>query len=127
MSDAVREHLRWGEPIAVDLLWHSATGKAQLIEHQVDPVGTNLDFCDHGTEKSAHMLDIEILPAGGKPRSLVQKRFLGNGVGSTTLNCVQHSDRIGEPCAYPASDQSLDMDSRDALTPIRRLIVSRHQ
>ena len=59
----------------------------------------NLDFCDHGTEKSAQLLDIEILPAGGKPRGLVQKRFLGNGVGSTTLNCVQHGDRIGKPCA----------------------------
>ena len=54
--------------------------KAQLIERQVDPVGMNLDFCDHGTEKSAQLLDIEILPAGGKPRRLVQKRFLANGV-----------------------------------------------
>ena len=55
------------------------------------------------------MLRIEILPAGGKSCSLVQKRLLGNGVGTMTLNCVQHDHRIGEPCAYPASDQSLNM------------------
>ncbi len=99
-------------------------GNAHLIERHVDPVGMNLDFCDHGEEERTQVLRIEILPAGGKPRRLVQKRLLGNGVGATTLNCVQHGDRISEPCAYPASDQSLDMSGRNALTPLRRLIVS---
>ena len=94
-------------------------GNAHLIERHVDPVGMNLDFCDHGEEERTQLLRIEILPAGGKPRRLVQKPLLGNGVGPTTLNCVQHGDRISEPCADPASDQSLDMSGRNALTPPR--------
>ncbi len=102
-------------------------GNAHLIECHVDPVGMNLDFCDHGEEKRTQVVRIEILPAGGKTRSLVQKRLLGNGVGATTLNCIQHGDRISEPCVYPAGDQSLDMSGRYALTPLRRLIVSSGQ
>ena len=115
--------IRRGEQVAVDPLGIQPQGNAHLIECHVDPVGMNLDFCDHGEEKRTQALRIEILPAGGKPRRLVQKRLLGNGVGAMTLNCIQHGDRISEPCAYPASDQSLDMSGRDALTPLRRLIV----
>jgi hypothetical protein len=74
-------------------------GNAHLIECQVGPVGVNLDFCHHGEEKRTQVLRIEILPAGGKLRSLVKKRLLGNGVGATTLNCVQDGNRISEPCA----------------------------
>jgi hypothetical protein len=102
-------------------------GNAHLIECHVDPVGMNLDSCNQGEEKGTQVLRIEILPAGGKPRSLVQKRLLGNGVRATTLNCIQHGDRISEPCAYPASNQSLDMSGRNALTPLRRLVVSGQQ
>ena len=92
-------------------------GNAHLIECHLDPVGMNLDFCDHGKEERTQVLCIEIQPAGGKPSSLVQKRLLGNGVGATTLNCVEHGDRVSEPCAHPASDQSLKMSGRNALTP----------
>ena len=81
-------------------------GNAHLIECHVDPVGMNLNFRDYGEEKRTQVLRIEILPAGGKPRSLVQKRLLGNGVGTTTLNCIQHGDRISEPCAYPAATRA---------------------
>ena len=87
----------------------------------------NLDLCNHGAEKRAQMLDIEILPASDKPRSLVKKRLMANGVGPTILDCVQHGDRISEPCADPASDQSFDVSGRNALTPRRRLIVSGQQ
>ena len=45
------------------------------------------------------MLRIEILPVGGKSCSLVQKRLLGNAVGTMTLNCVQHDHRIGDTLA----------------------------
>ena len=93
-----------------------------MIECHVDPVGMNLDSCDHGAENRTQLLRIELLPAGGKPRRLVQKPLLGNGVGPTTLNCVQHGDRISEPRADPARDQSLDMSGRNALAPPRRLI-----
>ena len=94
-------------------------GNAHLIERHVDPVGMNLNSCDHGAEDRAQLLRIEILPTGGKPRCLVQKPLLGNGVGATTLNGVQHGNRIGEPCADPASDQSLDMSGRNALALLR--------
>ena len=83
-------------------------GNAHLIECHVDPVGMNLDFADQGEEKGTQVLRIEILPAGGKPRGLAQKRLLGNGVGATALNGVQHRDRISEPCVYPASNQSVN-------------------
>jgi hypothetical protein len=102
-------------------------GNAHLIECHVDPVGMNVDFCDHGEEKRTQVLRVEILPAGGKPRSLVQKRLLGNGVGATTLDGVQNGNGIGEPCAYAVSDQSLNVGGRDALTPLRRLNVSSGQ
>ena len=100
---------------------------AHLIECHVDPVGMNLDFCHHGVEKGTQVLRIEILPAPGKPRRLVQKRLLGNRVRATTLNRVQHGDRISKPSAYTAGDQSLDMSGRDALTSLRRLIVTSGQ
>jgi hypothetical protein len=57
-----------------------------------------------------------------KPRSLVQKRLLANSVGATTVNCIQHGDRISKPCACPASDQSLDVGGRDALASFLRPI-----
>ena len=100
--------------------------KAQLIERQVDPVGMNLNSCDHGAENCTQLLRIELLPGAGKPSRLVQKTLLGNRVGPMALNCVQHGDRISEPRAYPARDQSLDMRGRNALTPPRRLIASSH-
>jgi len=46
-------------------------GKAHLVERQADPVGMNLDARDEGEEKRAKVLRTEIVPAGGKPRSLV--------------------------------------------------------
>ena len=46
-------------------------GKAHLVERQVDPVGMNLDAREEGEEKRAELLRTEIVPAGGKPRSLV--------------------------------------------------------
>ena len=95
------------------------SGNAHLIKCHVDPVRMNLNFRDYGEEKRTQILRIEILPAGGKPRSLVQKRLLGNGVGTTTLNCIQHGDRISEPRAYPVRNQSLDMSGWDALAPLR--------
>ena len=98
-----------------------------MIERHVDPVGMNLDFCDHGAENRAQPLRIEILPGGGKPRRLVQKPLLGNGVGPMTLNCVQHGDRISEPTADTAGDQSLDMRGRKALTPLVALSSSSHR
>ena len=67
-------------------------GNAQLVECHVDPVSMNLDFCDHGKEKCTQVLRIEILPAGGKPRSLVQKRLLADGIGAMTLNLVFADD-----------------------------------
>ena len=97
---------------------------AHLIEGHVDLVGMNLDFCDYGEGKRTQVLRIEILPAGGKPRSLVEKRLLCDGVRPTALDSVQHDDRISEPCAYPASNESLDMSGRNALAPLRCLIVS---
>jgi hypothetical protein len=77
---------------------------AHLIECQVDPVGVNLNFCHHGEEEHTQALRIEILPAGGKQSSLVQKLLLGDGVGAMTPNCVQHGHRISEPGAYPVRD-----------------------
>src|SRR6516162_7366024 len=94
-----------------------------LIECHVDPVGMNLDFCDHGEEQRTQVLRTQILPAGGKPRSLVQQRLLGNGFRPNTLNCVQHGHGISEPRAYAASNQSLDMSGWNALTSLGRLIV----
>ena len=78
-----------------------------------------MNSCDYGAEDRTQLLRIEILPAGGKPRRLVQKRLLSNGIGPTTLDCVQHGDWIGEPCAYPARNQSFDMGGRNALAPLR--------
>ena len=46
-------------------------GKAHLIERHVDSIGMNLDARDEGEEKRADILRTEIVPAGGKPRSLV--------------------------------------------------------
>ena len=90
-------------------------GNAHLIECYVDPVGMSLNSCDHGAEDRTQALRIELLPVAGKPRSLNQKRLLGNGVGTTTLNRIQHGDGISEPGAYTASDQSLNISGRNAL------------
>jgi hypothetical protein len=102
-------------------------GNAHLIECQIGPVGVDLDFRHHSEEKRAQVLRIEILPAGGKPRSLVKKRLLGNNVGATTLNCVQDGNRVSEPCADPASNQSLDMSGRNALPPVGRLVADQQR
>ena len=79
-------------------------GNAHLIERDVDPVGMNLNFCDHVPEDRTQLLRIEFLPGGGKPRSLVQKPLVGSRVGSTALDSVQHRDRIGKPSADPGSN-----------------------
>ena len=97
-------------------------GDAHLIERHVDPVGMNLDARDKGEEKPAEILRTEIVPAGGKPRSLVQQLLLCNGVGVTALDGVEDGDRIGEPCAYTAGDQSLDVGGRDALAAFVALL-----
>jgi hypothetical protein len=55
------------------------------------------------------------------------KPLLGNGVGLTTVNCIQHGDRVGEPRVDPARDQSLYMGGRNALTPPRRFSAPSHQ
>jgi len=40
---------------------------------------------------------------------------VGSGVGTKTLNCIQHGDWIGEPRADPARNPSLDIGGRNAL------------
>src|SRR6516164_10903859 len=84
----------------------------------------NFNSCDHGAEYRAEVFGVEILPSGRKPCSLVQKPLLGNRVGPTTLDRIQHCDRIAEPCAYPASNESLDKSGRKSLAPLRPFILS---
>jgi hypothetical protein len=40
------------------------------------------------------------------------------------LNNLSPEWQASEPCAYPASNESLDMSGRNALAPLRCLIVS---
>jgi hypothetical protein len=54
--------------------------------------------------KNAQPLWAHLLVVGEPAASRAAPSSLGNGVGSTTLDRVQHGDRIGEPCAYPASN-----------------------
>src|SRR6516164_4862597 len=87
----------------------------------------NLNSCKHSAEHRTHLLRIQILPGGGKPRSLVQQRLLGDGFRPNTLNCVQHGHGISEPSAYSVGYESLNISGRDALTSLGRLIVSSGQ
>jgi hypothetical protein len=41
-----------------------------------------------------------------------------------TLNRVQHGNGIGQPRAYPAGDQSLDVSGRKPLASLRCLFAS---
>ncbi len=72
-------------------------GNAHLIECNVDPVGMNLNSCDCGAEDRTQPICIEIPPGASKSRRLDQKPLLGDSVGPTTLDRVQHGDGISEP------------------------------
>ena len=55
--------------------------KAHLIERQVDPVGMNLNSCDHGAENCTQLLRIELLPGGGKPPASSKSVFWATASG----------------------------------------------